>query len=98
MEETSPQQSIMQSKNKKAMSLAEREHVERVAQLACVICDAAPPSEVHEIVQGDWWLSCALCPDCHRGGFNGIHGQKRIWAATKVTELGALSRTIRRLV
>ncbi len=39
-----------------------------------------------------------LCPDCHRGAHNGIHGQRRIWNAMKLTELGALSLTIQKLM
>jgi hypothetical protein len=86
----------VQSKNKKAPNKAESAHIERVKLLPCSVCDVEGV-EVHEIVQGDWWLSCALCPDCHRGSFNGIHGQKRIWSVKKMTELDALSVTTRRL-
>lgn len=87
----------MRSKNKPAPTVAERRHIERVAALPCVVCGAPGPSEVHEIAQGKWWLSCALCPDCHRGGFNGLHGQRRIWSVKKMSELDALSETIRLL-
>lgn len=86
----------MQSKNKKPPTVAEREHIARVAALPCVVC-GVEGVEVHEIVQGNWWLACALCPDCHRGSFNGLHGQKRIWSVKKMTELDALAETIRGL-
>lgn len=88
----------MRSKNKPAPTAAERRHIERVAQLPCVVCDAPGPSEVHEMRQGDWWLCCSLCPDCHRGAFNGIHGQKRMWAVKKMEELDAVSETVKRLL
>ena len=84
----------MHSKNKPKPTAAERRHIERVASLACVVCDAPGPSEVHEIKQGQWFTSCALCPDCHRGAFNGLHGQKRMWAVKKMDELDALAATV----
>lgn len=86
----------MHSKNKKAQTAAEKRHVTRLAELPCVVC-GAHGVEVHEIKQGAWFLSCALCPDCHRGSVNGIHGQRRIWAVKKMDELDALSETIRML-
>ena len=64
------------------------------AALSCVVCDAPGPSEVHEIKQGQWFTSCALCPDCRRGAFNGLHGQKRMWAVKKMDELDALAATV----
>lgn len=91
----------MQSKNKPAQTRAEREHVARVKLTACVICDAPAcedaPNEAHEIEQGLWWTSIALCADCHRGTRNGIHGERLMWKVTKHTELTALNETIRRL-
>lgn len=84
----------MHSKNKPKPTAAERRHIERVAALPCVVCDAPGPSEVHEIKQGQWFTSCALCPDCHRGAFNGLHGQKRMWAVKKMDELDALAATV----
>lgn len=87
----------MQSKNKKAPTAAERRHIANVKTLECSVCDAAPPSEVHEIKQGQWFTSVALCPDCHRGGLMGLHGQKRAWAIRKIDEIDALAITINRL-
>ena len=88
----------MQSKNKKAPTKAEREHIERVKELDCSVCDGRSPSECHEIKQGQWFTSCALCPDCHRGSVNGLHGQRRMWAVKKMDELDALAVTIERLL
>lgn len=88
----------MRSKNKHAPNVHERQHLSRVSALACSVCDAPPPSEVHEPKQGSWWLSIALCADCHRGSCNGLHGQRRMWAVRKMDELDALAVTIRRLL
>lgn len=91
----------MQSKNKKAQTVAEAEYVRYVALQPCAVCDEgggeSAPSEVHEIEQGNWWLSIALCSDCHRGDFNGLHGQMRIWKVKKLDEQKALAITIRRV-
>ena len=88
----------MQSKNKPAMTAAERRHVARIKEMSCVVCDAPGPSECHEIEQGQWFTSMPLCSDCHRGSLNGLHGQKRMWAVKKLTELSALNETVKRLM
>jgi len=88
----------MQSKNKPAPTMAERDHIERVKNLPCSVCDAAGPSECHEIKQGQWFTSIALCGSCHRDSFNGLHGQMRMWKIMKMDELDALAVTIERLV
>lgn len=58
-----------------------------------MVCGASGPSECHEIEQGQWFTSMPLCPSCHRHPFNGIHGQKRMWAVHKLDELSALNKT-----
>lgn len=88
----------VQSKNKPKMRKAEKRHVERVAAMPCGVCGAPGPSEVHELRQGLWFASIPLCPDCHRGSHNGIHGQARVWAAYKLDELAVLARTIESLL
>jgi hypothetical protein len=88
----------MMSRNKPAPTVAERAHIERVKSTACVICDAPPPSECHEIEQGQWFTSVALCEDCHRGKRNGLHGERAMWRVTKHTELSALNETLRRVL
>jgi len=87
----------MWSKNKKAMTKAERHHVSKIKEMDCVLCDSPGPSEAHEIDQGLWFISIPLCPSCHRDGIFGLHGQKRMWAIKKMTELDALNLTIQRL-
>lgn len=76
----------------------ERRHLAAVKSLPCSVCDAAPPSEAHHIVQGLQYTCVALCPDCHRGSILGLHGQKRAWALRKMTEMDALNKTIERLL
>lgn len=88
----------MQSKNKKAPTVAEQDHIELVKSLPCSVCDAAGPSECHEIKQGQWFTSVALCEDCHRNPVLGLHGQKRNWKIYKMDELDALNITIKRLM
>lgn len=88
----------MQSKNKRSPTKAEREHIERIKEMACGVCGAPGPSEAHEIRQGEWFTSIPLCADCHRGSFNGIHGQQRIWKVKRLDELAVLNNLISELV
>jgi hypothetical protein len=88
----------MQSKNKRQMTQAEREHVGRIKEMPCGLCGAAGPSDAHELQQEYWFTSIPLCRDCHMGQFNGIHGQKRMWSVLKETELSVLDKTIGALV
>ncbi len=86
----------MMSRNKPAPTSAEREHLARLAELPCAVCNANG-EETHEIKQGAWFTSIRLCADCHRGSRNGLHGQRRMWAVKKMDELDALNVTIQRL-
>ena len=87
----------MHSKNKPAMTDGEREYVDHIKSMACIVCGHPPISEAHEIVQGAWFLSVPLCADCHRGSLNGLHGRKGMWRIHKLDELGALNETLRRV-
>lgn len=88
----------MRTKNAKAISEAESAHLARVKALPCSVCGAAGPSEAHHIEQGQHFTAIPLCEDCHRGAFNGLHGQKRMWSVMKATELSCLNSTIKQLV
>lgn len=88
----------MQSKNKPAPNAAERAHLARLAELPCVVCKTAGPVEIHEIKQGAWFTSLPLCPDCHRGDANGLHGRRGMWKLYKMDELDALNETLRRVL
>lgn len=79
----------------------ERRHMDRVAQLGCLLCNS--PAEIHHIREGQGmgqraahWLTVPLCPDCHRGP-RGVHGDKTVLKMRKWTELDLLAETIRRL-
>ena len=88
----------MRSKNHKAINDAERRHLQAVKELQCSVCDAPGPSDAHHIEQQNHWAVVSLCADCHTGGFNGFHGQRRMWNVKKMGELDALATTIRRLM
>ena len=75
----------------------EREHMARVKELPCSVCDAPGPSEAHHIDQKLAYCTVALCPDCHRGPLNGLHGGKAMWRIKKMGELDALNITLKRL-
>ncbi|MFM0151429.1 hypothetical protein [Paraburkholderia sediminicola] len=88
----------MQSKNKRAPTVAEGRYIVMIKEMDCGVCEAAGPSDAHEIEQGQWFTSIPLCRDCHMGGFNGIHGQARIWKVLKKTEMSVLNDTIRKVM
>lgn len=87
----------MRSKNKPAQTAAERRHVEKLAELCCVIC-GADGVEIHEPEQGLWFASMPLCPTCHRHPVYGWHGQRQNWKAIKFGELDAINATVRLLM
>lgn len=80
------------------LTASEREHIRRVKELPCSVCEAPGPSDAHHIKQGLQYTVVALCKDCHQGAVMGWHGQKRMWAIKKMDELDALNETIRNLL
>jgi hypothetical protein len=80
------------------LTAKQREHVGRVKELPCSICDAPPPSDAHHIKQHRQYTVVALCKECHQGSVMGWHGQRRMWAIKKMDELDALNVTIERLM
>ena len=88
----------MQSKNKPRPTAAESRHIDAVKLLPCSVCGADGPSDCHEIKQGQWFTSVALCESCHTGALLGLHGQRRAWSIRKMDELDALAVTIQRLL
>ena len=87
----------MKSKNKPAMTAAERRHVNKLAELPCAVC-GANGVEIHEPEQGLWFAAMPLCATCHRDGKYGWHGQRMNWSARKMGELDAINATIRMLM
>jgi hypothetical protein len=65
--------------------------------LPCGVCGQTGQIEAHHIRQHKQYICIPLCADCHRGAFNGIHGQKRIWNVLKVDEIDILNDTIKKL-
>ena len=86
----------MWSKNKKAMTRSERDHVQKVKESGCALCDAAGFVHAHEIEQGLWYTAIGLCDACHTGQ-QGIHGDKTLWRIYKMNEIQALNETLRRV-
>lgn len=86
----------MRSKNKPAQTAQEKRHVEKLAQLPCVICGDSPV-EIHEPEQGAWFISLPLCVACHRGD-GGIHGTRLRWKLRKYDELRAINETLRQVL
>lgn len=85
---------------KPARTTAAKRHMDRVANLPCCLC-GAQPVELHHILTGRTpgrrspdWLVIPLCEDCHRGNFNGIHGQQRMLSVMKLNELDLLAQTL----
>jgi len=76
---------------------AERDHVDWVKSLPCGVCGQVGPSSAHHIVQDQHYTTIPLCQDCHQGGHNGIHGQRRIWLVMKKDEMSVLNDTIKKL-
>ena len=88
----------MRSKNSKALTMAESNHVARVKSLPCSVCDQPGPSDAHHIKQGQHYTTVALCKSCHQGSLLGLHGQRRSWLIRKTEEIDALNITIKRLM
>lgn len=88
----------MQTKNAKAITNKEREHLGRVKLLDCSVCDADGPSDAHHINQGQHYSAVALCKSCHQGPVLGWHGQKRMWTIKKMDMVDALAVTVERLM
>lgn len=88
----------MRTKNARAIKTHELAHIAKVKALPCSVCDVPGPCDAHHIKQGQHFTVCAICKDCHQGGFNGLHGQKRAWTLRKMDEIDALAVTLERLV
>jgi hypothetical protein len=86
----------MRSKNSKAITRAESEHMSRVKEQACSCCDTPGPSEAHHIKQGQHFSTVAWCMSCHRGK-GGWHGDRTMFRIFKKDEVDCLAITIERM-
>ena len=89
------------------MTKAEKQHLDRVARLGCLLCaefgQPGVDAEIHHIREGQGasqrasnWLAVPLCSACHRGPM-GVHGDRTLMRIAKMGELDLLAETIRRL-
>jgi hypothetical protein len=85
------------------MKKTESAHLGRVSGLPCCLC-GTQPVEIHHILEGrikgrksGHWTAIPLCPDCHRGSNNGIHGRQAMLKIYKKTELELLGDTLEKL-
>ena len=89
---------------RQAKTSAAKRHLAKLAKLPCVVCGATPV-EIHHprpfsgalSKKCNDFLAIPVCPDCHRGSHNGIHGGAATWRIQKLTEYGALAKIIERL-
>ncbi len=84
------------------MRKTESAYMGRVAELPCAICGDMP-AEVHHLREGmgmsqraSNFLTIPACPECHRGR-RGLHGDKSLLRARKLTEMDLLASTIEAL-
>lgn len=87
----------MRSKNHKPLTQAERDHIGRVKELPCSVCDAPGPSDAHHIEQQLHFCTVALCKSCHQCQRMGWHGERFAWKIAKMDEMDALNVTLSRL-
>tara|TARA_R110000868_G_scaffold20802_1_gene87419 strand:+ start:453 stop:746 length:294 start_codon:yes stop_codon:yes gene_type:complete len=91
------------------MTKAEKQHLARVAELGCIICDRlgypGTPAEVHHIRTGigagrraSHYDTLPLCPEHHRGN-TGLHGlgRKAFERRYSITELELLAEVKEKL-
>ena len=95
--------------DRKAKTVAEQRHMDRVAAAGCVLCWVLGQRqlsriELHHPREGQGgaqrapnWLVFGLCGEgCHRGRF-GIHGDRSLLRIAKVDELDLLALTLERV-
>ncbi len=79
---------------------SEAQHLSRLASLPCALC-GTQPVEIHHLLEGrikgrksGHWTAIPLCPECHRGSNDGIHGRQAMLKVMKKTELELLAETL----
>lgn len=91
----------MRSKNSRGIRGDEEQRLAAVKSVACVTCDADPPSLAHHPIQGLHFVAIAFCEDCHVGP-GGIHGdgtmmRLKFGAADQRAVLRAVHLTLERV-
>jgi hypothetical protein len=91
----------VRTKNATRIDRDEGEHIAAVKSVACVLCDAPPPTIAHHVVQGDHFTTIAVCEHCHVGK-HGVHGDQvmlrlRFKVAGIHGEVRAINETLRRV-
>ena len=86
------------------MSKAAKHHMDKVAQLPCVIClyklgiETRPVHVHHDTVPADDFAVAPLCPEHHQGqtGVHGLHRRafKALWRLTDTDLLALTNRAI----
>lgn len=83
---------------------SEKAHLERLSEMPCALC-GAHGVQIHHILEGRikgrksaHMTAIPLCPDCHQGSSNGIHGRQAMWKVMKKTELMVLAETLEKLM
>lgn len=88
------------------MSNKSKRHMQRVAEIGCILCQhlnrGETPAEVHHLFdpsQRSDWLIAPLCMECHRGpnGFHGLGGEPGFRARYKLGEVELLAMTLEKL-
>jgi len=82
----------MRSKNSKAITPREAEHLQLVKLAPCATCQKAG-GYAHHTKQGNHWTTIATCWDCHQGPM-GLHGDGTLQRIYKVDENDLLNRTL----
>lgn len=80
------------------LTTKQRKHIAMIKAMPCGVCGTEGETEAHHIEQHKQYLCIPLCSDCHRGSFNGWHGQKRIWSVMRKDELSVLNDTLESLL
>ena len=92
---------------KKKPTKAEKKHMDRVANMGCIVCVnlnyGETPAELHHISNGAMgkrasnWEVIPLCPEHHRNGGYGVavHQGRAQWESNFGTEQELLDQTMR---
>lgn len=78
----------MRTKNARAITEAEAEHLALVKSVPCVFCNSPAPVEAHHPRQGCHFMTVAACKRCH---------DAHAWRVGHPNEIDAINETLRRV-